>query len=111
MAQCHTTVPQVVDPVESRSKRRRVTRDLERGISRLGEIVEVPVNVPRYTTCHAPVVATGKRGEAPGELYGIHGETHQMFVANYFNDRVRYSLRRESSSVSWVLDSCLIRTV
>ena len=59
MVQRLPTAPQVVDPVESRSKRRCVTRDLERSISRLGEIVEVPVNVPRYTTCHTPVVATG----------------------------------------------------
>ena len=59
----------------------------------VGEIVEVPVNVPRYATCHTPVVATGKKGEAPGELYGSHGvaiaeETHQIFVASYANDRV-----------------------
>ena len=51
------------------------------------------MNVPRYTTCHTPVVATGKKGRAPGELidpYGvaIHEETHQIFVANYDNDRV-----------------------
>ena len=93
MAQRHPTAPQVVDPVESRSKRRCVTRDPERSISRLGEIVEVPVNVPRYTTCHTPVVATGKEGEAPGELYipqgvAIHEETLQIFVADYNNDRV-----------------------
>ena len=98
MAQRHPTPPQVVDPVESdinesRSELRCDTRDLERSISRLGEIVEVPVNVPRYTTCHTSVVATGKKGFAPGELYcpqgvAIHEETHQTFVANYFNDRV-----------------------
>ena len=82
-------------PVEFRSELKCDTHDLERSISRLGEIVEVPVNVPRYTTCHTPVVATGKRGEAPGELNGprpcgvaIHEETHQIFVANYGNDRV-----------------------
>ena len=80
-------------PVESRSELKCDTRDLERCISRLGEIVEVPVNVPRYTTCHTPVVATGKEGRAPGELvapYGvaINEETHQIFVVNYMNDRV-----------------------
>ena len=81
-------------PVESRSELRCDTRELERCISRLGEIVEVPVNVPRYaTTCHAPVVATGKKGSAPGELddlfgVAIHEETHQIFVANHSNDRV-----------------------
>ena len=81
-------------PVESRSELRCDTRELERCISRLGDIVEVPVNVPRYaTTCHAPVVATGENGDAPGEFlspYGvaIHEETHQIFVANHSNDRV-----------------------
>ena len=80
-------------PVESRSELKCDTRDLEMSISRLGEIVEVPVNVPRYTTCHTSVVATGKRGKAPGELYypegvAIHEETHQIFVANYINHKV-----------------------
>ena len=80
-------------PVESRSELKCDTRDLERSISRLGEIIEVPVNVPRYTTCHISVVATGKKGRTPGELYypegvAIHEETHQIFVANYGLDRV-----------------------
>ena len=80
-------------PVESRSELKCDTRDLERSISHLGEIVEVPVNVPRYTTCHTSVVATGKKGRAPGELYrpegvAIHEETHQIFVMNYGLDRV-----------------------
>ena len=49
--------------------------------------------VPHYATCHARVVATGKKGDAPGELNGpcgvaIHEETHQIFVANCDNDRV-----------------------
>ena len=62
-------------------------------ISLLNEIIAVPVNVPRYTTCHTPVIATGKEGRAPGELYypyvvAIHEETHQMFVVNGYNDRV-----------------------
>ena len=80
-------------PVESRSELKCDTRDLERSISRLGEIVEVPVNVPRYTTCHTSVVATGKEGDAPGELdwpqgVAIYEETHQIFVANRIIDRV-----------------------
>ena len=46
-----------------------------------------------YTTYHIPVVATGKYGRAPGELYyphgvAIHEETHQIFVANCFNKRI-----------------------
>ena len=59
----------------------------------VGEIVELPVNVPSYTTCHTPVIATGKEGSAPGKLFlpqgvAIHEETHQIFVANYGCDRV-----------------------
>ena len=93
MARCHPTAPQVVDLVESPSKRRCVTRDLERSISCLGEIVEVPVIVPRYTTYHTSVIATGKYGRAPGELdyphgVAIHEVTHQIFVANCINKRI-----------------------
>ena len=49
--------------------------------------------VPYYATCHAHVVATGKKGRAPGELYfprgvAIHEETHQIFIVNFYNDRV-----------------------
>ena len=45
--------------------------------------------VPHYSTCHTRVVAT----RAPGELnwpfgVAIHEETHQIFVANWVNDRV-----------------------
>ena len=51
------------------------------------------MNVPRYTTCHNPVVAIGKAGNAPGEVLlpydvAIHEETHKIFVANYYNHRV-----------------------
>ena len=80
MAQHFPTAPQVADPVE-------------RDISRLGEIEQVPVYVPHYATCHTSVVATGKEGTAPGELVvpcgvAIHEETHEIFVANQCNDRV-----------------------
>ena len=49
--------------------------------------------VPHYATCHTRVVATGKEGDAPGELnlpsaVAIHEETQQMFVANFANNRV-----------------------
>ena len=49
--------------------------------------------VPHYATCHTRVVATGKRGDAPGEFDGpcgvaIHEETHQIFVANFYNNSV-----------------------
>ena len=49
--------------------------------------------VPHYATCHTRVVATGKEGDAPGKLYApagvaIHEETHQIFVANCYNNRV-----------------------
>ena len=65
----------------------------ESGIYRLDEIVELPVNVPHYTTCHTSIVATGLIGSAPGELWSprgaaIHEETHQIFIANFHNDRV-----------------------
>ena len=62
--------------------------------------------MPRYTTFHTPVVATAKKGSTPGELFcqsavAIHEDTHQILVANYLNQRVeKYSLRRESSSIS-----------
>ena len=51
------------------------------------------VSVPRYTTFHTSIVATGKQGRAPGELYApfgvaIHEDTHQIFIANKLNDRV-----------------------
>ena len=57
------------------------------------EIEQVPVYVPRHATCHTSIVATGKSGRAPGELavphgVAIHEETHQIFVANMFNNRV-----------------------
>ena len=84
----------IVDiPVEVQFELKCVTRELERSISRLGEIAEVSVYVPHYATCHTRVVATGKKGDAPGELYvpqgvAIHEETHQIFVANWVNDRV-----------------------
>ena len=84
----------IVDiPVEVQFELKRVTRELERSISRLGEIAEVSVYVPHYATCHTPVVATGKKGGAPGKLFlpsgvAIHEESHQIFVANYDNDRV-----------------------
>ena len=66
---------------------------VERSISRFGEIAEVSVNEPHYATCHARVVATGKKGVAPGELnypegVTIHEETHQIFVVNHWCDRV-----------------------
>ena len=80
-------------PVEVQFELKCVTRELERSISRLGEIAEVSVYVPHYATCHTRVVATGKIGDAPGEFYfpqgvAIHEETHQIFVANCVNDRV-----------------------
>ena len=103
MAERYPTALQVVDaleletiiqtPVETLSEVRSDTRELETMISRLGEIVELPVSVPRYATFHTSIVATGKDGRAPGELFAptgvaIHEETHQIFVVNYFNDRV-----------------------
>ena len=80
-------------PVEVQLELKCVTRELERSISRLGEIAEVSVCEPHCASCHTPVVTTGKRGYAPGKLnhplgVAIHEETHQIFVANYDNHRV-----------------------
>ena len=76
-------------------------------ISSLGEIIEVPVYVPRYATCHTSIVATGKKGRAPGELHGpsgvvIHKHTHQIFVAKYSNHRVEIFSETGGSSISWM---------
>ncbi|KAI6646797.1 hypothetical protein LOD99_9196 [Oopsacas minuta] len=80
-------------PVETRLKWKCDTRDLETSISRLGEIVLVPVGVPDYAKFQTSTVATGEEGIGPGELiapYGvaIHEDTHQIFVANSCHNRV-----------------------
>lgn len=36
---------------------------LETSIPGLGENVDVPVNLPRYATCHTSIVATGEKGK------------------------------------------------
>ena len=79
-------------PVETLSEVKCNTHELETMISSLGKIVELPVSVPRYATFHTSIVAAGKQGSAPGELFGpqgvaIHEDTH-IFVANQWNDRV-----------------------
>ena len=78
---------------ETRSELKCDTRELETIISRLGEIEQVPVYVPHYTTCHTSIVTTGKQGDTPGGLnpphgVAIHEETHQIFIANTVNNRV-----------------------
>ena len=50
-------------------------------------------HVPHYATYHTSIVATGKTGRAHGELdlpsgVAINGDTHQIFVAIYSNDRI-----------------------
>ena len=92
MAKRQTTAPQLVDPVETQSKRKCDTHELERNSSH-PEIVEVPVNMPHYITSRTSVITTGKKGSAPGELYWpsgvtIHEETDQIFVVNSSNARV-----------------------
>ena len=49
--------------------------------------------MPHYDTCHIPILVTGERGSAPGELnypcsVAIHEDTHEIFIANYSNNRV-----------------------
>ena len=44
------------------------------------------MNVPLYTTCHTPVVATGKDGRDPGELHlpmgvAIHEENSSNILS------------------------------
>ena len=83
MAQHYPTIPQSLSD----------TREIEMITSHLGEIEQVPVYVPHYATCHTSIVATGKEGRAPGELLfpfgvAIHEETHHIFVANQWSDRV-----------------------
>ena len=91
--ECKERETQLNIPVEVQIQLKCVTRELERSISCLGEIVELPVYVPHFATCNTSVVATGKKGRAPGELYypsgvAIHEETHQIFVANEGNSKV-----------------------
>ena len=81
MTNRYITELQVIDPICD-------TRESETTIFGLGDIVEVSRSVPRYDT-----LATGKKGSAPGELntpsgVSIHEDTHQIFVANQFNNRV-----------------------
>ena len=66
---------------------------VEMSISPPGDIEQEPVYVPHYATCHTSVVATGKLGNAPGELYhpcgvAIHEATHEIFVVTCKNNRV-----------------------
>ena len=66
---------------------------LEASISRLGEIIQVPVGTPNYGTFLIPTVVTGKQGRAPGELnwprgVAINEATNQIFVANFINCRI-----------------------
>ena len=80
-------------PVETEFQCQCYTRDLEASISRLGEIIQVPVGIPNYSTFLMPTVVTGKKGTAPGELYypcgvAINEATNQIFVANYSNNRI-----------------------
>ena len=91
MSEHYPTVPQVVDLIGTQSE---LDCQIETNISRLGEIIEVPVHVSRYATCHTSVVAAGKQGRSPGELYrafevAIHENTHDIFVlVKSYNDRV-----------------------
>ena len=85
MAEHYPTAPQVVDHVDS--------REICTNIIILGETGEVSVSVPRYATYRTSIVATGKLGKAPGELYcpcdvAIHKDTHHMLVTNALSSRV-----------------------
>ena len=80
-------------PVETEFQCQCDTRDLEASISRLGEIIQVPVGIPNYGTFQIPTSVTGKQGTAPGELnypfgVAINEATNQIFVANGGNHRI-----------------------
>ncbi|KAI6656392.1 RING finger protein nhl-1-like [Oopsacas minuta] len=79
-------------PVETTHKWQCDIRHLEISISHFGEIVQVPVGVPDYARILL-ATATGKKGSGPGQLnyprgVAIHEATHQIFVANSYNNRV-----------------------
>ena len=91
--ECKERETQLNIPVDVQFRLKCVTRELEMSISRIGEIIELPVYVPHYSTCNTPAVATAKKGRSPGELYfpygvAIHEETLHIFVANALNHRV-----------------------
>ena len=80
-------------PVETEFQCQCDTRDLEASISRLGEIIQVPVGIPNYGTFLIPTSVTGKKGRAPGELnyprgVAINEATNQIFVVNCRNSRI-----------------------
>ncbi|KAI6658426.1 hypothetical protein LOD99_15227 [Oopsacas minuta] len=80
-------------PVETKLQWQCDTRELETCISRLGDIVQEPVGVPKYSTFQTSTVATGKKGSGPGQLnspqgVAIHEATNQIFVADCFTNRV-----------------------
>ena len=80
-------------PVETEFQCQCYTRDLEASISRLGEIIQVPVGIPNYGTFQIPTSVTGKQGRAHGELnwprgVAINEATNQIFVANCDNHRI-----------------------
>ena len=78
--------------VETLSEMKCDTRELETSLSHLGDVVELPENVPRYSTFHTPIVATESGGSSPKLIrplgVAIHEESHQIFVANDFNKRI-----------------------
>ena len=80
-------------PAETEFQCQWCTWDLEASISRLGEIIQVPVGTPNYGTFLSPTSVTGKKGRAPGELncpcgVAINEATNQIFVVNYMNNRI-----------------------
>ena len=80
-------------PPETRSEWRCDLQELEGCIGRLGEISVLMVGLPSYESCRVPVVATAKKGRAPGELDGpygvaIHEDTNRIYVADHVNGRI-----------------------
>ena len=77
------------------------TRDLEEHIAHLGEIVRLDIppippmpEIPNYAAFQQPIVAVGKHGTAPGELYTPQGvsielESGHIYVADCFNNKIQ----------------------
>ena len=72
MTLSHPTAPQMLEPGECQSEQKSSSREIDRSVTRLCDIVEVAENVSRHATSHTSIIATGKKGSAPGELEYHH---------------------------------------
>ncbi|KAI6650571.1 hypothetical protein LOD99_7621 [Oopsacas minuta] len=80
-------------PIDTQLKWQCDTRELKIYISLLGDIVQEPVGVSKYSTFQMSTVTSGKKGSDHGELItpqgvAVHEVTNQIYVANFNNNRV-----------------------